>query len=83
MDKTGNGLIPDPNGVELCFCNNCYLYLIDHNSKRGAKTYDASCADGELRQFTDHTSHDIQYFWGCPECKTDDYLTDVLMHIDL
>ena len=81
MSETKTGLIPDPNGVELCHCNNCGLYLIDHNPKCGAKTYDASCADGELKQFMDlpdnNISHEVQYFWGCPKCQTDDYLTDV------
>jgi len=81
MAEIKSSLTTDPDGVELCLCNNCGSYLIDHNPKIGAKTYNESCADGELKQFTDlsgyNISHDIQYFWGCPNCQTDEYLTDI------
>ena len=37
--------------------------------------------ENDLKLFTDlsdnNVSHDIQYFKGCPECKTDDYLMDI------
>lgn len=71
----------DPNGAELCRCNNCMSILIDENPRDGAKKYDAACAEGSLKQFVDmsdnDTSHDIHYFWGCPNCGTDEYLTDI------
>ena len=35
----------------------------------------------DLQIFTDlsdnNVSHDIHYFKGCPNCKTDDYLMDI------
>jgi len=74
-------LIEDPNGAEMCRCNNCYSILIDENPRGGAKKYAVGCADGHMQQFVDMSdndvSHDILYFWGCPNCKTDEYLTDL------
>lgn len=74
-------LIEDPDGVNLCRCNNCMSILIDHNPQFEAKRYDESRADGELKQFVDLSddgiSHDIHFFWGCPNCRTDEYLTDL------
>ena len=71
----------DINGAEMCRCNNCGSILIDENPRSGAKKYDVSCADGSLKQFVDLSdnglSHDIGYYWGCPECGTDEYLIDI------
>ena len=74
-------LTPDPDGSELCYCNNCGSYLIDENPKDDAVKYNVDIADGSLVQLVDlsddNISHDIHYFWGCPNCRTDEYLTDV------
>jgi hypothetical protein len=71
----------DPNGAEMCRCNNCDSILIDENPRSDAKRYATAYADGCLQQFVDMSdngvSHDIRYLWGCPNCKTDEYLTDL------
>lgn len=74
-------LVEDEDGSELCYCNNCGCYLIDNNPRFGAKKYDADIASGELEQFTEpaekESPDDEEYFWGCPNCRTDNYLIDV------
>lgn len=68
------------NLVELCRCNNCGSILVDHNPQVNTRKYDPVLADGELKLFTDLSGneiwHDVEYFWGCPNCRTDSYLTD-------
>lgn len=74
-------LVEDENGSELCYCNNCGCYLIDKNPQSGAKKYDTAIARGELEQCPEpadeESPNNEEYFWGCPNCRTDNYLTDV------
>ena len=69
------------NGSELCYCNSCGCYLIDNNPQADAKKYDTDIAEGVLEQFKEpvdnNSPNDTEYFWGCPHCKTDEYLIDV------
>lgn len=73
--------IEDKNGTELCYCNNCGCYLIDNNPQSGAKKYDRSITTGELKLFIElageKSSDDEECLWGCPNCKTDEFLIDV------
>lgn len=81
IQKSTTESVEDENLVALCRCNNCGSILIDHNPQVNARTYNPALADGELKQFTNLSgngvSHDIIYFWGCPNCGTDDYLDDI------
>lgn len=66
-------------GVYLCECTNCNSVLIDNNPQVGAKAYE-DISDAETKQLvdlTDSITKDVHYFWGCPNCMTDEYLIDV------
>ena len=53
----------------ICKCNNCDSLLIDNNPQVGAKQYDVdSLSLNELISIEDMRA--------CPNCKTDEYLTD-------
>lgn len=43
-------------------CNNCYTEFKDEE---------------DLKTFTDLSKKEVEYFKGCPECKTDEYLMDM------
>lgn len=74
-------LIEDEDGSELCYCIYCGCYYIDNNPQFDAKKYNTDIARGELKLFSEPTDEDSpddeDYFWGCPECETDEYLIDV------
>jgi len=74
-------LIEDEDGSELCYCIYCSCYYIDNNPQFDAKKYNTDIARGELKLFSEPTDEDSpddeDYFWGCPECETDEYLIDV------
>lgn len=74
-------LIEDEDGSELCYCNGCGCYLIDNNPQVDAKKYDTDIASGELEQLEEPAGEDspddTEYYWGCPNCNTDEYLMDV------
>jgi len=61
----------------LCRCNNCYNIYIDNNPQTNAPTFEVKqypelkhMDDGEPFQSPD-------FYWGCPICETDAYLTDI------
>lgn len=58
-------MIHSVNKEDTVRCNNCYWTGVED----------------ELQTFVDLSDqlvgHDINYFKGCPECKTDDYLIDL------
>lgn len=53
--------------VNLCTCLNCDSILIDTNAKPDAKLYDI-----------DKCPCDILIDNNCPNCLTDEYLTDIM-----
>lgn len=59
--------------MKLCKCNNCNSLFIDHNPQVDAIEFMDDPGIDELVQLTD----DGDTFWGCPNCLTDDYLTDI------
>lgn len=72
--------------VNLCRCNNCDTIMIDSNPQVDAKFYQLKndiCEDfpdkiiEEMDFIKDEESQDQNYFWACPNCQTDDYLTDL------
>lgn len=64
--------------ANLCRCNKCYAILIDQNPQIGAKEYSLTGNEiymqwtGGLIEFKNEEPK-----WVCPNCMTDDYLTDL------
>ena len=56
--------------TELCKCNNCDSILYDENPQVGATKY-LPPKGVESMELID------QEFWGCPICKTDEFLIDL------
>lgn len=53
----------------ICLCNNCNTLLLDTNPQVNAKQFEVDSLQlAELEQIEDMRA--------CPNCKTDDYLTD-------
>lgn len=64
-------------GVNLCKCNNCGTILLDQNPQIGAKQHLINLSKVEEMQYMkDEESQDQVYFWACPICMTDSFLTD-------
>ena len=61
--------------ANLCKCNNCGTILIDQNPQIGAKEYELTGNEEEMQYMKDEETG--EYFWACPICETDDYLTDL------
>jgi hypothetical protein len=57
----------------LCRCNKCYSILIDENPQIDAPLFELR--GDEIPMDSVLIGHG--YFWGCPNCKTDEYLTDL------
>lgn len=57
--------------ANLCKCNNCNRLLIDRNPQDGASTFEVP------RDLLETVKIEEENSWGCPKCKTDQYLTDV------
>lgn len=57
----------------ICRCNNCMNILIDENPKDDAIKQELTGAELPMEQFKEET----EFFWGCPKCKTDEYLMDL------
>lgn len=59
--------------ANLCKCNNCDAILIDENPKISAIEYELQGTELYMERFTDENGE----FFGCPNCKIDDYLMDM------
>lgn len=69
--------------ANLCKCNKCDLILIDQNPQIGAIVH-TIFIDGD-KQLVDSSGKEVatmeylgdegEYYWGCPVCETDSYLT--------
>lgn len=67
----------------ICRCNNCGNILLDENPQQKAEKQELTGEELSMVQLnTDNISNSedktIYYFWVCPVCKTDEYLTDLL-----
>ncbi len=67
--------------ANLCTCNNCGNIFIDQNAQTGAKVFDVNLSKvTDLQYLKDKSPKDEidggEYFWGCPKCETDDFLSD-------
>ena len=59
----------------LCKCNKCNSTLIDENPQVGAKKHELKGL--ELNMVKSTLGSDLVPFWACPNCLTDEYLTDI------
>ena len=57
----------------LCKCNNCDVILIDENPQINAEKFELK--GGELHMI--EAKKDGEFFIACPNCETDDFLTDL------
>lgn len=58
----------------------CESILVDHNPQVGATRYDRESYQ-ELERINTGDKEEDGWFWGCPVCQTDEYLSDdVDMH---
>lgn len=60
----------------LCKCNNCDSILIDRNPQTDAIEHELKGNELQMVFIYDRTEKD--YYWACPKCETDDYLTDFI-----
>lgn len=58
----------------LCKCNNCGALLIDENPQLDAIELPLQGNEEQMERLEDEDGG----FWGCPHCKTDEYLVDLL-----
>lgn len=61
--------------THLCKCNNCGNILYDENPRIGAKELETESFGIMLPM--ELLNEDGESFWGCSECETDAYLTDL------
>jgi uncharacterized C2H2 Zn-finger protein len=59
----------------LCKCNNCDIVLFDENPQVGAKKHDTS-KRVDVKNMK-YVQAEGESFWACPNCETDEYLTDL------
>lgn len=60
------------NKAQLCRCNNCMEVFIDKNPSEQPEL-PIPFGTGELKLMRDSGD----FYYGCPNCETDDYLTDL------
>lgn len=66
--------------AHLCKCNNCGLVMIDQNPQIGATLYELTGKEVQMQYIpglTKNENQEKEYFWACPKCLVDDYLTDL------
>ena len=60
--------------AHICKCNNCGHYLYDENPKINAQEFNVENFE---MIYPMGLLNDGEIFWGCGECETDVYLTDL------
>jgi hypothetical protein len=64
--------------ANLCKCNNCGTILIDQNPQIGAKEHPLTGVEQEMQYKGGLAENgETNYYWVCPVCDTDEYLTDL------
>lgn len=58
----------------LCKCNNCGNILFDENPQVNATKSEIVGTELSMVQISDGD----ELFWSCPNCLTDEYLTDII-----
>ena len=59
----------------LCQCDMCGTILRDENPQVDAPMLDVNAIGKPVEQMI-QVYEDGEYFWACPKCETDFYLTD-------
>ncbi len=68
-------------GVNLCKCNRCDLVMLDANPQINAPKYKVNVFNfADMKYLKDNGG---DYFFGCPNCESDEYLTDEISEKDL
>ena len=62
--------------AHLCKCNNCGTIFYDENPRIGAKEIELEPLACEVLPM-ELLNDGVESFWGCSECETDEYLTDL------
>ncbi len=63
------------NKEYLCKCNNCDAILYDENPQIDAQKIDI--ANFEMIIPMELLNDEGDSYWGCPNCQTDAYLTEI------
>ena len=58
---------------ELCKCNSCDTILIDENPQVNSPLLEIPSGAVNMVQLEDNG----EVFWACPNCETDEFLTDL------
>ena len=62
----------------VCKCNNCGNILIDENPQTGADKFQLTGSELRMEKFfLELNGSPADGYWGCPECCTDSFLTDI------
>jgi hypothetical protein len=61
----------------LCKCNNCDSILIDENPQFNATEFELQGHEKHMLYINVGPKNCPEYIWACPECETDEYLTDI------
>ncbi len=62
--------------VNLCTCNNCDEIFVDTNPQIKAKRYFIDKDKVKTLVLVKEQKTANSHAWGCPTCKTDDFLSD-------
>lgn len=60
----------------ICKCNNCDSLMYDENPQTGAEKVDELQFQCEILPM-ELLNDDGESYWGCGNCQTDGYLTDI------
>lgn len=63
--------------ANLCRCNNCDTVLFDENPQLDAIEHELTGNEEEMTQVNYGTKKEPEWLWACPNCLTDEYLTDL------
>jgi hypothetical protein len=64
--------------MKLCYCNNCEFVFEDMNPADNSPDFSDDLPFGPLEIIKDEEDGPEEFFWACPNCKTDEYLSDIL-----
>lgn len=61
----------------LCKCNRCDSILFDENPGENSVLIDITTIEEPINNMI-HFYGGGKFYWGCPNCCTDSYLTDII-----
>lgn len=69
--------------MKLCKCNNCETVMFDENPTETGFDFDDKDVANYKPEHMAYLEDETGYFWGCPNCETDGYLTDLVSRDEL